>query len=152
MLIVFLINMTSALPALHSDDLLQTKFRVARLALFGKRRGHRSNNYASRNINIAPAVTLAIFTGNVTAGANILTQHCSGDSVQSYLDLADCGRENDLHETADRRDQQSADNWKTISTKQTYGEISLPMRNAQCPDYSVQSMLGLAAALRGINN
>jgi hypothetical protein len=39
MLIVFLINMTSALPALQGDDLLQTKFRVVRLALFGKRRG-----------------------------------------------------------------------------------------------------------------
>jgi hypothetical protein len=39
MLIVFLINMTSALPASQGDDLLQTKFRVARLALFGKRRG-----------------------------------------------------------------------------------------------------------------
>jgi len=37
--IVFLINMTSALPALQGDDLLQTKFRVARLVLFGKRRG-----------------------------------------------------------------------------------------------------------------
>jgi hypothetical protein len=37
--IVFLINMTSALPALQGDDLLQTKFRVAHLALFGKRRG-----------------------------------------------------------------------------------------------------------------
>jgi hypothetical protein len=53
--------------------------------------------------------------------------------VQSYLDLADWGRENDLHETDDRRDQQSADNWKTISTKQTYGEINLPMRKATLP-------------------
>jgi len=41
MLIVFcfLINMTSALPALQGKDLRQTKFRVARLALFGKMRG-----------------------------------------------------------------------------------------------------------------
>jgi hypothetical protein len=72
--------------------------------------------------------------------------------VQSYLNIADWGRENDLHETNDRRDQQSADNWKTISTKQTYREINLPMRNAHCSDYSGQSMLGLAATLRGINN
>jgi len=38
MLIIFSINMTSALPALQGKDLRQTKFRVARLALFGKRR------------------------------------------------------------------------------------------------------------------
>jgi hypothetical protein len=31
--------MTSALPALQGDDLPRTKFRVARLVLFGKRRG-----------------------------------------------------------------------------------------------------------------